>query len=426
MHLIRWASPLAVAVVSLAGCGGEAGTRDATPVVERETIGDTTIVRTVSGSVWGDTARLVEDLRIGALEGTEELTFGRIEQLAVGRDGSIFVFDGQAIAIRQFDSTGRFVRTVGRRGQGPGEHRLILGMEELSDGRLAAYDVQNQRVNLYSLADGSSESTPLRVTASPIYGGSFAVDTADRIHLLMSLRSPTAGERGRMAFFRLSSRDSTVDTLFVPAFPPPPQSVRLSPRGVWALHPHGYFVAGMNDRYSFDLLRPTGGILRIERVATAPDFVPEERAEWEAQLAAGDPDILSVSIVQGQQPRITYGEQPTLAKVKPVYESIVAAPDGRIWVRLHTRARKTEPSVGTPAPRVPPMPGMKPPPPPRLWREPTVYDVFEPDGRYLGPVTVPDGIQLDVMRGDRAWGTVKGDSDEEYIVRLRLDTSPRS
>ena len=25
------------------------------------------------------------------------------------------------------------------------------------------------------------------------------------------------------------------------------------------------------------------GVLRIERVATAPDFVPEERAEWEAQ-----------------------------------------------------------------------------------------------------------------------------------------------
>jgi hypothetical protein len=30
------------------------------------------------------------------------------------------------------------------------------------------------------------------------------------------------------------------------------------------------------------------------------------------------------------------------------------------------------------------------------------------------------------MRGDRAWGTLRGDSDEEYIVRFRLETRPRS
>jgi hypothetical protein len=407
-----------------AGCSDADGGPGAGVVVERERIGDTAVVRTVSGSAWGDTARLVEDLRIGALDGREELTFGRISQMAVGHDGSIFVFDDPATAIRQFDSTGAFVRRLGRRGQGPGEHRLILGMAVLTDGRLATYDVQNQRVNLYSPSDGTSEGLSLRTDATPIYGQSFAVDTTDRVYVLVGLRGVQPRDRGRPAFLRMNLRDSTVDTLPVPTWPEGPRSVRLSPRGQWAMHPHGHFVAGMNDRYSIDLLRPTGGVLRIERSRMPPDFVPEERAEWEAELAAGDPDILSVDIVRGKAPIIAYGDQPTLARVKPVYQSITATPDGRLWVRLHTRAVKTEPSATEPA--RPSVPGQKPPPPPRLWREPVVYDVFEPDGRYLGAVAVPDRVTLFVMRGDRAWGVAKGESDEEYIVRYRMTVTPPS
>src|SRR5688500_9686897 len=150
MTLLRSSICVAGVALAVAACSDAGGESDEGVVVERERIGDTAVVRTVSGGAWGDTARLVEDLRIGALEGREELTFGRVSQMAVGRDGSIFVFDDPATAIRQFDSTGAFLRTLGRRGQGPGEHRLVLGMAVLSDGRLATYDVQNQRVNLYS------------------------------------------------------------------------------------------------------------------------------------------------------------------------------------------------------------------------------------------------------------------------------------
>ena len=417
-----------ILLLSIAACMDEGADADTDAVVERETIGDTTIVRTVSGSAWGDTARLVEEVRIGALEGREELTFGRVGRIAAGPDGSIFVFDEQAVAIRQFDSTGAFVRTIGRRGQGPGEHQAILGLAVMHDGRLAAYDVRNQRINFYSLTDESSDSWPVRTGSAMLFAPhSFTVDTAGRMYVLTIVREGTepTSTRSRQGYLRITPGDSVVDTLLVPTFPPPPQSVRLSPRGQWVMHPHGYFVAGMNDRYSFDALRPEG-VLRIQRTASAPEFVAEERSEWEAQLAAGDPDILSVSVTRGKAPEIVYGDKPTLAKAKPVYQSLAAGEDGRIWVRLHTRARKTEGGVNDGPPPMPiQMPGQRPPPPPRLWREPTVYDVFEPDGRYLGPVTVPDGVTLFVMRGNQAWGTVRGESDEEYIVRLRMN-APRS
>lgn len=432
MILLRSTLASAICVFVLAGCSGRDDAAGTSARVERETIGDTTVVRTVTGSAWGDTARLVEELRIGTLEGREELTFGRIGDIAVAPNGAIFVYDGQAVTIRQFDSTGAFVRRVGGKGQGPGEHQTILGMTVLRDGRLVAYDVQNSRINLYA-ADDSAGSWPLRTTSSPLYSdNSFAADSADGLYLQMMVREEagSAGARSRRAFFRVTPGDSTVDTLFVPTFPPAPPSVRLHPRGQWAVHPHGYFVAGMNDRYSFDLARPEG-VLRIQRTASAPEFDPDERTEWETELANADPDILSMEVTRGKAPVVTYGDKPTLAKVKPVYKSLAAAADGRIWVHLHTRARKTDaPAAGgeraSPMPSgLPTLPGSKPVPP-RRWLEPAIYDVFEPDGRYLGPVAVPDGVTLHIMRGDRVWGVAKGESDEEYVVRYRLTTSPRS
>jgi hypothetical protein len=49
-----------------------------------------------------------------------------------------------------------------------------------------------------------------------------------------------------------------------------------------------------------------------------------------------------------------------------------------------------------------------------------VWDVFEPDGSYLGAVKVPDRTTLTAMTRDHVWGIQLGSSDEEYVVRLKL------
>ena len=62
-------------------------------VAVQDTIGDTVVVRTVSGSVWGDTATLVPEVSIGMLEGPEEYSFGQVYSLALGHDGTILAVD---------------------------------------------------------------------------------------------------------------------------------------------------------------------------------------------------------------------------------------------------------------------------------------------------------------------------------------------
>jgi hypothetical protein len=59
----------------------------------------------------------------------------------------------------------------------------------------------------------------------------------------------------------------------------------------------------------------------------------------------------------------------------------------------------------------------------RRWREPVAFDVFEPDGRYVGRVLAPQGLSLQpkpVIRGDTVWAIVRDELDVQRLVRFRV------
>src|SRR6185436_3773336 len=64
--------------------------------------------------------RLVEELRIGNAA-DPKLGFSSIGSVAVDREGNVYAFEVQAAEIRVFTPAGRALRTIGRRGDGPGE-----------------------------------------------------------------------------------------------------------------------------------------------------------------------------------------------------------------------------------------------------------------------------------------------------------------
>ena len=62
------------------------------------------------------------DLQFGSLEGEDpNFAFGDIRGIQASSDGNVYVLDFQAAEVRVFDSTGRHLRTIVRRGEGPGE-----------------------------------------------------------------------------------------------------------------------------------------------------------------------------------------------------------------------------------------------------------------------------------------------------------------
>jgi hypothetical protein len=91
---------------------------------------------------------LVEEVRIGSVD-DPDVGFSRIGRIHVDADGMVFVHESTDQQIRLYDAEGRFVRSYGRRGDGPGEFRVILGFGLLGD-TLWVSDGGARRLTLFS------------------------------------------------------------------------------------------------------------------------------------------------------------------------------------------------------------------------------------------------------------------------------------
>lgn len=109
--------------------------------------------------------------------------------------------------------------------------------------------------------------------------------------------------------------------------------------------------------------------------------------------------------------RWTWGG-PVIPEVKPPFKGLFVDQDGRIWVRLHQPAELVTPeALGASEAE-------------STWREPIVFDVFEPGGRYLGQVHAPSGFRTlpqPVIRGDMVWAVVAEPGELPNVVRFRID-----
>ena len=378
----------------LALLAGVAACSDAASDLARH--GDTTVVRADAPPVWGDSVAVTTELSIGLADGDSLYVLGGIGDIAVGKDDAIIVHDPRANVLRLYDSSGRHLRTVARRGQGPGEQENVNGVETLSDGRIIARDRGNARLNIYA-ADGTTlDSWRVRTNIVGNAASALFVDDADRIYTWTALSEP--GREPRSVYIRLSPDGRVVDTVPTPEWPAAPARYGiLDPRPVSALHPNGFFVIGLSDRLEFDLRTGTQ-VIRIVRTGDRIRMGAEERAEWDAFQEA----------LFRRDPAGIPGPVP---EYKPAFKSILVGRDGRLWVHVHV-----------PATRSPtPLTGDRPPGfPAQSWIEPIVYDVFESDGAYLGRVGFPDGTRPFVARGDRVWASTRGPSDEPIVMRFRV------
>jgi len=376
-------------------------------VADVDTLGDTITVRTVSGSAWG-TARLVEELRVGQLDGSDQSTFGRIGALEVGAGGELLVYESQSTELRRYGADGRFLGVIGRKGSGPGEYENISGLAVLPDGRLVVQDFGNRRLNVYDAAYALIATWPRFTNAAelrPLYvhdGGStylydWAINTERRAREKILVRLDREGALGDTilipyADFRVPGIELPAQSMGAP--------LPFAAESHWSVTRDGHIIAAIGDRYAVDIMRPTGGVLRLSRAAAPVAVSPDERAAEEDRIAR---------IFRRAVPGWTW-DGPPIPSTKPPIMWIHTGRDSSIWVRV-------------------PQPGMALPDSARVAglqsfvREPMAFDVFAVDGRYLGQVTAPAGLQLQpypVIDRDRVWAVVHGADGVDVVVRFRI------
>jgi len=91
--------------------------------------GDVTVVKNPKEPLYQTPIlELKEELSLGGPEAQGEYAFGQIADLVVDDAGSFYVLDGRSSHVKVFDASGRYVRTIGRAGQGPGEFEQPMNL----------------------------------------------------------------------------------------------------------------------------------------------------------------------------------------------------------------------------------------------------------------------------------------------------------
>lgn len=372
--------------------------------------------------VWRN-PRIVEELRIGVLDGSDEYIFGSIAAIGSTSDGTIFVADGQGPRLRRYSADGVYQGDAGRPGEGPGEYRSIVAMATTPSDEIAVYDVRLQRITLYS-AQGEYLSSIPSHAGGTWRSNSFRVDTAGNFLVYgaryTTVRDPATGRevgiegdgRTRMLYFKVTPRGELVDSL-----PVPPSRLRATPTFVlmtdegyyqpfidqylFVPSPNGHVYSAYASDYTITQISRTGApVRRITRRYEPVRLGREEKAEWVARA-----DFYT------RRGGASAGVE--IPDVKPPLRNLSIDEDGRFWVHRYMPATERPPVAGRAADA----------PPAILWRDSPTFDVIDTDGRYLGTVTMPPRTQWYVIRGDRLWGVTRGEMDESYVVRLRLETN---
>ena len=399
-----------------------------------------TIVKQAGRPRHANGGTLVPELSIGVVDGAQEYMFGSVRDVLETREGSLLVVDGQAFAVRQYDAKGVYVRTIGRKGQGPGEYTRPGLLAELRDGRILLVDGGGVRVNVYSPTGEPIDTWSLALAGSNIASSRILVDTTGTVVVPLYAFGGGIAEGSRLLRFGPDGR--IVDTIHAPVFAyTPPTATSRTARGnvvasipffpvtEWHWSPLGYMVTGVANRYAFELRLPRPR-------PTSNAAIPAMR--YRGPTAAWRPGDPVVSIRHSVPPvpineeqrsvertgveRIIHQLDPTwrysgpeIPRIKPPYKDLRVGDDGTIWVHLAMPGERYMPD---PPPSGSPMAGS--PVLPR-WREPAVYDVFEPDGRYLGRVTRDDNVRPIRMTRSQVWAEVTDEDDVSVVKRFRID-----
>jgi len=353
-----------------------------------DTIGGTLVVRNGPDAPWTEQTQwsIREDLRIGSVEGRPHTNFtGPLTSVSFGPNGQIFVLDLDAYQIEVFDQSGEFIRTIGRPGRGPGEFTAPSAMAWDMEGRLWVSNEFNGRYDVFDSTGGHLKTVPRPIRAAARMQHELVVDNDGFI-------LDEASSAGDVVFLRVDSM-GVIDT-----FPPIPRrsrpnfflprdfdrlALKYLPTLVWALAPDR--TVWFADASELRLFQRTleGDTIRIVETQHRP-------VENEGRLE----DWIEGEFYKAGVPRSQ------LMLARPIIQAIHILGDGHLLVQIAEE-------VGV---------------------DSALFDVFDPEGRFLGSLRSPfswNTLGMSSFRGDTVATVTIGEFDVPYVVLATLTRGSR-
>jgi len=377
------------------GCVGERGA-PAGQVV-RDSAGITIVEN--AAPVWepGESWRLSDEphVRIGAVEGDPEYLLLDVRSALRLADGTIVISNSGTEEIRFFDARGRYLRTAGGKGGGPGEFGNLIWIYPLDDDSIVAWDDSPPGITFFDregrFGHLARPEQPFGLLRGVFPDGSLLLaEHHDMSGLRPGYNRPPARA------YRLDGRGEIMDSL--PVFPgrefeyrraagsmmfgPPP----FGRRTVFAVTGAG-FCAGSQDDFELACYDRAGTLHTLVRWPSRPRTVTAEHTERYRRYQLDNLQRESYRArVERSLSEQAYPEQ------LPAYGAIVVDGEGNLWVEQYHLD----------------------------WEETRSWLVFDAERRLLGTVAMRGDLIVHQIGRDFVLGWTSDDLGVEYVELYEL------
>jgi hypothetical protein len=353
-------------------------------------------------------------VRIGAVDGEDAYMLHGVTGVVRLGNGRIVVANQGDVTLRYYDAGGRFLRSAGGAGSGPGEVRWLRTI--FAAGDRVYVDDPMQAGTLVFDGEGELVGTIVREGAvSPGITVEGVLDDGSLVQVqgatprqasipaagefvanVLALRTPPEGGVSDSLFSAPGRRYAVIDgSVEAVQFTPWPRFA-VAGSHIW------YGWAETYDAQRFDA---AGRLVRRVRRVYEPLPVTAEDRERVVERRL-NPSIPGHSPPDRAQIRRLFAAMPW-PQATVAYGEVRVDLDGHLWVLPFTEARRQR-SIAE-------LQGQQSEPVAQEW------DVFDPRGVWLGTVALPSGLRVHQIGHDWIAGVERDVFDVEYVVLYGLE-----
>lgn len=400
--------PLAVAVfvLSLAGCAADSGASPSFTVTDSAGIEIVHSTRPVWTAETAWRVQPVPRLEIGRMSGPDPYLLDRVMGVTVLHDGVVVIAHRGDNTIRFYDADGTFVRQVGGQGGGPQEFRQLMGLVRHGDeiwGRQFGGEPTKVFDRTGTFLRPVTTEVPAGMRGIGVHGvfedGSLLLGDWPQAQVATPEPRVATATLVRQAGDRLDTVGVVPAVRMLP-FPGRPNGLyqEFSPRLTVAVAGDRFLHAFPED-YQITVRDTAGAVRRIIRRDWDPAPVTD------THIAEYTESILDLGAESGgevsprlQEHRQTLVDAQVHPEHHPAFERLVVARTGHIWTE---RPDPDHPKT---------LAGSH-----QVRDTPTTWDVFDPDGVWLGSVELPSRFLAYEFGDDYVAGLWKNEMDVDFV-----------
>jgi hypothetical protein len=199
--------------------------------------------------------RIKEELSIGEQKGRAEYMFSQARDIAVDEEEKIYILDIRECHIKVYNKNGEYLKTIGKKGQGPGEMRLPGALVFTPHQEILVNDASARKLNFFTL-DGkflrAVSQTKMWLFSNP--------KADQKGNIIAGYMIP-----GQEVIYDLKKFDSQLKdlfTIFSTRLLKYPYMNPLFPRCYWEVTGEDNIIWGFSDKYELYVLNPEGKLLK--------------------------------------------------------------------------------------------------------------------------------------------------------------------